>query len=233
MGTEFLTEPEKNTTQTKMKQTILSVLMLILSMSLLAQTTPKILIDFQKNPKQSILPDFSYAGYAYGNKAIPEVKTKTFLVTDFGAIPNDGKDDTKSIQNAVNAAGKNGGIVLFPAGRFHINMNPDNLGIIRINHSNVVLRGSGSGKDGTIIFSGSSTHQREENSPWLSPFVFHTGLNLHGTDYFYSVREEPVFATIISAADTSLQSTFPVSRTPCSSSISILFSASKSSALTV
>lgn len=184
-----------------MKQTFLSGLMLIWAMNLLAQTTPKILIDFQNNPKQSILPDFSYAGYAYGEKAIPEVKAKTFLVTDFGATPNDGKDDSKAIQKAVDAAGKNGGIVLFPAGRFHVNMNPDSLDIIRINHSNVVMRGAGSGKDGTIIFSGSSTHQPEENSPWLSPFVFHTGLNLHGTNGFYSVREEPVFATIISAAE--------------------------------
>ena len=40
----------------------------------------------------------------------------------------------------------------------------------------------------------SETTQSEENSPWLSPFVFHTGLNLFGTDRFYSVEEEQVLA---------------------------------------
>ncbi len=158
---------------------------------------PKILKEFINEGSKSILPDFSFAGYHYGEEEIPNIESTVFDVTLYGAKPNDGLDDTKAIQNAVDAAGaQGGGVVFFPCGTFHVNMDTSVTDIIQINYSNIVMRGSGTGMDGTIIFSGSSTDQSEENSPWLTPFVFHTGLNLHGTDNFYSVREEPVFASI-------------------------------------
>jgi hypothetical protein len=158
---------------------------------------PKILQDFLNNGAKSILPDFSYAGYEYGEKAIPDVVNKVFNVTDFGAIPNDGIDDSKQIQAAVDSAAQNGGgIVLFPPGVFNVNMDTTSLDIIRINGSNIVMRGAGSGKAGTTIFSGSQTTQPEEMSPWLSPFVFHTGLNLFGTDRFFSIDDAPVYAQL-------------------------------------
>jgi hypothetical protein len=40
-------------------------------------------------------------------------------VRSFGAIPNDGKDDSAAIQRAIDAAG-NGATIVFPAGRFNI-----------------------------------------------------------------------------------------------------------------
>ncbi|MDE5417081.1 glycoside hydrolase family 55 protein [Labilibaculum sp. DW002] len=158
---------------------------------------PKILQDFIQNGSKSILPDFSYAGYEYGEKEIPNSDAIVFDVSEYGAIPNDNIDDTKSIQAAIDAAGANqGGIVFFPPGTFHVNMDTTKLDIIRINYSNIVMRGSGSNSTGTTIFSGSATTQAANNSPWLSPFVFHTGLNLFGTDRFYSIDEEPVFAQL-------------------------------------
>lgn len=161
------------------------------------KNSPKILQDFIQNGSKSILPDFSYAGYGYGEKEIPNIKAPIFNVCDYGAIPNDGVDDTKSIQTAVDAAGKNnGGIVFFPAGTFHVNMDTNRLDIVRINYSNIVMRGSGSDSNGTTIFSGSKTTQTK--NPWLSPFVFHTGLNLFGTDRFYSIKEEPAYASLTS-----------------------------------
>lgn len=158
---------------------------------------PKILKDFKNKAGKSILPDFSYAGYAYGEHDIPHVQSKTYDVTNYGAIPNDGKDDTEAIQKTVDAAGlAGGGIVTFPQGKFHVNMDDSKLDIIRINYSNIVMRGAGSGKDGTIIFSGSQTTQAEENSPWLSPFVFHTGLNLQNTDNFFRIDDYSIYSKL-------------------------------------
>lgn len=158
---------------------------------------PKILTEFKNNRDKCILPDFSFAGYAYGEKSIPDLQSKIFDVSDYGAVPNDGKDDTEAIQKTVDAAGCNGGgIVSFPTGKFHVNMDTTKLDIIRINYSNIVMRGAGSGKDGTIIFSGSQTTQPEENSPWLSPFVFHTGLNFQSTDNFFQIDKYPVFSEL-------------------------------------
>lgn len=45
-------------------------------------------------------------------------------VTDYGAVPDDDKDDTKAIQAAMDKAGGGRGIVRIPAGTFHINTDP-------------------------------------------------------------------------------------------------------------
>lgn len=44
-----------------------------------------------KDKSRNALPDYSYAGYDYGEKAIPHIKSKIFNVLQYGAIPNDGK----------------------------------------------------------------------------------------------------------------------------------------------
>jgi hypothetical protein len=158
---------------------------------------PRILKDFVEKGAKSILPDFSYAGYHYGESIIPDVQTKVFDVTRFGALPNDGLDDSQAIQNTVNAAGESGGgIVYFPKGTFHVNMDSTETSIIRIDYNNIVMRGSGSGKDGTIIYSGNATTQAEKNSPWLSPFVFHTGISLQSTNRFFDLDKLPVYSSL-------------------------------------
>ena len=158
---------------------------------------PEILKNFKEFGINSNLPDYSYAGYEYGEKPIPNKYHKSYNILDFGAIPNDGVDDTKSINTTLETAGKNGGgLVLFPAGKFLVNSDSTKTDIVKINYSNLTLRGAGSGKNGTVIFSGTATNQAEENSPWLSPFVFHSGLNLHGTDRFFSVEDVPVLTKI-------------------------------------
>jgi len=162
---------------------------------------PEILRDFVENGSKSILPDFSYAGYAYGEKVIPNVDAKVFNVQDYGATPNDQIDDTRAIQAAVDAAGEaGGGIVFFPPGTFDVNMDTTKTAIVKINYSNIVMRGSGSGPDGTIIHSGCSTEQAEDNSPWLSPFVFHAGLNLQSTDNFFHIDALPVYSELTNDA---------------------------------
>ena len=49
---------------------------------------------------------------------VTPIKGNVANVTFFGAVPNDQKDDSTSIQKAVDSLKKTGGIVYFPAGRY-------------------------------------------------------------------------------------------------------------------
>lgn len=73
----------------------------------------------------------AHAGYAQKKLGIaapitpqlPSIPDKTYKVTDFGAKPNDGKDDTKAIQEAINTVSKNGGgRIMFPDGVYDISV---------------------------------------------------------------------------------------------------------------
>ncbi len=111
----------------------------------------------KENGREPILPDFSYSGYHYFNKPVPDVTHPVFDVTKYGAIPNDDVSDQPAIQAAIAAAEENGrGVVFFPPGEFLINTDTDKNDEgynepIYIHSSNIVLRGSGSRKGGTVI----------------------------------------------------------------------------------
>jgi len=106
--------------------------------------TPKILTDSKAN----YLPDFSYAGYHFGESQIPEVQGKIINATDYGVKANDALDDSKALLKAVKAASAvEGNVILqLPAGRIILSE------IVYIERSNFVLRGPGSGENGTEIY---------------------------------------------------------------------------------
>ena len=114
-------------------------------------------VKAKENGTEPILPDFSYSGYHYFNKPVPNVTHPIFDVTKYGAIPNDAVSDQPAIQAAIAAAEENGrGVVFFPPGEFLVNTDADkndegNNEPIYIRGSNIVLRGSGSRKGGTVI----------------------------------------------------------------------------------
>ncbi len=114
-------------------------------------------VKAKENGREPILPDFSYSGYHYFNKPVPDVTHPIFDVTKYGAIPNDDVSDQPAIVSAIAAAEENGrGIVFFPPGEFLVNTDADKNDEgynepIYIRSSNIVLRGSGSRKGGTII----------------------------------------------------------------------------------
>lgn len=119
--------------------------------------TPQVWMEFLQNgPTEDHLPDFSRAGYAMGNSPVPEIQGPLFDVTaaPFHAIPDDDLDDTAAIQAAVDAAGAaGGGVVLLPQGRLLVHSTVEGA-IVQITHDNVVVRGHGSGPDGTILHLG-------------------------------------------------------------------------------
>ena len=140
-----------------MRKLLLLSVIIFFAIKVNAQNTLPIWQDFldaKKTGDTPILPDFSYAGYHFSEKKIPDVsKKKYFNVTDFGALPNDTKFDDEAIQAAINAAEKNnGGVVFFPAGKYLIAPDSNNKKQIRISKSNIVLKGSGSGVGGTEIY---------------------------------------------------------------------------------
>ena len=93
------------------------------------------------------LPDFSYAGYNHGVGDIPLATGKIINVTDYGVTANDEIDDSKALLEALNAAHETRGpvIVQFPKGRVIVS------DILKIQRSDIVLRGAGSSVDGTDL----------------------------------------------------------------------------------
>ena len=111
------------------------------------------------------LPDYSYAGYDFGESAIPDVRGPIFDVTLYGAIPDDGRPDRAAIQAAIDAAERaGGGVVLFPAGRFHLADQDPLFEVLHVKTSNVVLRGAGAG--GTELYLDRPTALANEKISW-------------------------------------------------------------------
>ncbi|WP_321492782.1 glycosyl hydrolase family 28-related protein [uncultured Desulfobacter sp.] len=96
-----------------------------------------------------------------GKERIPDIKTPVFDVTDvrFGAVPDDGKEDTLAIQAAIDkAAISGGGVVFLPKGRYDIHQAKASP-YLQIRSDRIVLRGQGSGKTGTVLFMGAPGEQ--------------------------------------------------------------------------
>lgn len=85
-------------------------------------------------PDGIVYPDWRYAGVQGG---IPDVPVKAKLA-DYQAVPDDGKDDSIALQQAVDAVGKlGGGAVLLDAGTYHLDRP------VFVQHDGVVIRGLG------------------------------------------------------------------------------------------
>ncbi|MRX46264.1 DUF4955 domain-containing protein [Pedobacter puniceum] len=139
------------------KITLISLLQIGLGNAFAQEVSP-LWTDFlnaKKTGKEAVLPDFSFAGYHFSEKNIPDVsKHKYFNVKDFGALPNDDKFDDEAIQKTIKAAEafNKPAVVFFPAGKYLIAPDEDSTKHIRISKSHIVLKGAGSGVNGTEIY---------------------------------------------------------------------------------
>lgn len=116
---------------------------------------PKLWQDYvsaQADGRAAELPDFSHAGYKYLTAPIT-TPARIFDVEDFGAIGGDALADDAAIEAAIEAAtSAGGGVVFFPPGRFIVTDTTQLDDVIHVTASNIVLRGSGSGNNGSEIF---------------------------------------------------------------------------------
>lgn len=134
---------------------------------------PEIWQDYLNDKSKGIIPelsDYSYAGYRFSDKEIPNVDGWTqFNIVHFGAIANDDGFDDDAIQAAIDAAEDHNGpaVVFFPSGRFLVSDNNNTSEYIRISRDSIVLKGSGSGAGGTEIF---MKEMRVQNGHWQFSF---------------------------------------------------------------
>src|SRR5690606_20423964 len=84
-----------------------------------------------------------YAGYEGGDAKIPRF-TRVVDIRDYGARPNDRRDDSRALMRAIQDAPRNG-VVFVPRGRWRIDRP------VELHRSRVVIRGEGSGKRGTVF----------------------------------------------------------------------------------
>lgn len=135
-------------------------------------------VSARQSGTEAILPDFSYAGYHYFERRVPDATHPVFDVTEYGAIADDDLSDQSAIASAIAAAVENGsGIVFFPPGEFLVNTDADKneageFTPINIHDSNIVLRGSGSRQGGTIIRQVNHMPPLDDNL-YSSPYMFH------------------------------------------------------------
>lgn len=93
-----------------------------------------------------IIQDWSFAGYRRGEVPLPEVTTNILDVTKspYNADNTGGSDVTSIIQQAIDDAGNaGGGVVYLPSGTFRVSLQSGGNYCLRLNKSNVVLRGAG------------------------------------------------------------------------------------------
>lgn len=135
---------------------------------------PDVWKDFvaaQANGEQPILPDFSYSGYHFSEKDLPDLSDYTYFdVTDYGAIANDDAYDDENIQATIDAAVSSGNpaVVFFPAGKYKVSSDNDVEKYIHIHGDNIVLKGAGSDENGTEIF---MDQRRVRNGHWQFKFT--------------------------------------------------------------
>ena len=98
--------------------------------------------SYPSNSISSRIADASHAGYQCGDEPIPFYPVAV-VVTNFGAIPNDGIDDTAALQAAIDACPTNGAAVFLPEGIYNVT------NTVYVNKPNIVLRGAGPTK--TVI----------------------------------------------------------------------------------
>lgn len=120
--------------------------------------------DFFEGNGDNLLVDFSYAGYDHGESVPPdalELGWTVYDVTDYGAVPSDGKSDREAVIRAYQAAIGQGAIhnpdaravLYFPEGEFILHTEEDDF---EGKSSSILMRAGsfaikGAGRDKTTI----------------------------------------------------------------------------------
>jgi len=139
---------DKLTARRQFKNRLKLIILLLASFSFSSHANQVTIPEVLNSQSDIFLPDFSYAGYNHGLDPLPVLNQNQINVIDYGAKANDQRDDSQALLRALAAAHEIQGdvVVKFPAGRFIVSE------ILPIKRSNIVLRGAGSGEQGTTLF---------------------------------------------------------------------------------
>ena len=109
--------------------------------------TPQQIVDAAANGGDNFLPDFSYAGYGFGHTPTPTARGTIIDPAEYGALPDDNRDDSAGIKAALDAAHQLDGpvIIRFRPGRYLLTE------VLDLNRSDLVLQGAGRGAGGTEL----------------------------------------------------------------------------------
>lgn len=142
--------------------------------------------------EESVLPDFSFAGYRFSELPIPDARHKVFDVRDYGAVADDDKSDKGAIIAAVRAAESHGsGIIFFPVGRYLVNTDEDDETSIEVRGSNIVFRGEN--REDTILRFVRDLPPANPGKLFSSPYAISTAVDRQGavlTDVTRDARRE-------------------------------------------
>lgn len=142
-------------------------------------------LEFEVSSEDNILLDYSYAGYKHGEVAPPDVNTLGYTlydVTDYGAIPNDGKSDRAAVMKALEAMGAKRrdyegiiryqmgaarAILYFPKGEFILQADGEQNETLRLSMSDIVLKGAG--KEETFLKMAVKNDPKNPTAMWSTP----------------------------------------------------------------
>lgn len=173
--------------------------------------------EFKKKVETNALVDFSYAGYKQGTIAPPEMNEliakgyKVYDITQYGAIPNDGKSDRAAFMKVLSEAigakqteeiNQQGlkairfnkttanAIVYFPEGHYILQGEGDENITLRLTMGNIVLKGAGRDKTTIEMASGNSTNANLWNTPVMLEFKHNSGLGNFNGDVATTITED-------------------------------------------
>ena len=107
---------------------------------------------------ESRLPDFSFAGYHFGEDPLPHVEVAA-NVREFGAVGDGKHDDTDAFKKAIEAT--EAGVILIPEGRWLLS------DILWIKKPNIVLRGAGPDKTVLVFNTTLEAVRPNEGEEWF------------------------------------------------------------------
>lgn len=121
------------------------MLLYYLTCPIFGQNIPEIIRD---NNNSHYLPDFSYAGYRFGEETPNTNNWKTIYASDFGVDGNDNLDDSQNLLKAIEFTKSISDPVILqlPPGKIILSE------IVYIERSHFVLRGAGIGENGTELY---------------------------------------------------------------------------------
>lgn len=186
--------------------------------------------EFISGSENNVLLDFSYAGYMYGESAPPETAElvaqgyKVYDVTNYGAVPNDGKSDREAFMKVLaeiagtnNIKQEDGGmtdryikenakaIIYFPEGNYILQDADSKDRRIRMSMGKIVLKGAGRDKT-TLEMTVANNSPKPDTEMWNAPVMMEFKHNSSWTSIGSVTDDAPIGSKAVNVAASGISS---------------------------